>query len=38
VAAVVAWLVHDDRFSGRVFYVNGGEEPIEQALERVVAA
>jgi nucleoside-diphosphate-sugar epimerase len=38
VAALVAWLLHDDRFSRRVFYVNGGEEPIEQALERLAAS
>jgi nucleoside-diphosphate-sugar epimerase len=37
VAAVVAWLVHDDRFSRRVLYVNGGEDPAEQALEMIVA-
>jgi nucleoside-diphosphate-sugar epimerase len=37
VAAVLARLLHDDRFSRRVLYVNGGEDPIEQALERVLA-
>ena len=37
VAAVLARLLHDDRFSRRVFYVNSGEDPIEQALERVLA-
>jgi cytosine deaminase len=37
VAAVVAWLVHDDRFSRRVLYVNSGEEPVEQALETLLA-
>jgi nucleoside-diphosphate-sugar epimerase len=37
VATVVAWLVHDDRFSGRVLYVNGGEVPAEQALEMILA-
>lgn len=37
VAAVVAWLVHDDRFSRRVLYVNSGEDPAEQALEMIVA-
>jgi nucleoside-diphosphate-sugar epimerase len=36
VAAVLARLVHDDRFSRRVFHVNGGGDPIEQALERVL--
>jgi nucleoside-diphosphate-sugar epimerase len=38
VAAVVAWLLHDDRFSRRVFYVNSGEEPVQQALEMVLAS
>jgi nucleoside-diphosphate-sugar epimerase len=38
VAAVLAQLLHDDRFSRRVFYVNSGEEPIEQALERFLAS
>jgi nucleoside-diphosphate-sugar epimerase len=37
VAAVLTRLLHDDRFSRRVFYVNSGEDPIEQALERVLA-
>jgi nucleoside-diphosphate-sugar epimerase len=35
-AAVVAWLLHDDRFSRRVLYVNRGEDPVEQALEMVL--
>jgi hypothetical protein len=30
-------VLHDFRFAGRVLYVNGGEEPIEQALEAVLA-
>jgi nucleoside-diphosphate-sugar epimerase len=38
VAALVAWLMHDDRFSRRVFYVNSGEDPVEQALEMVLAS
>jgi hypothetical protein len=38
VAAVLARLVHDDRFSRRVFYVNSGEDPIAQALEAVLAS
>jgi nucleoside-diphosphate-sugar epimerase len=38
VAAVLARLLHGDRFSRRVFYVNSGEDPIEQALERVSAS
>jgi nucleoside-diphosphate-sugar epimerase len=33
VASVLARLVHDPRFSGRVLYVNSGDEPVEQALE-----
>jgi nucleoside-diphosphate-sugar epimerase len=37
VAAVVAWLVHDDRFSRRVLYINSGEDPAEQALEMILA-
>ena len=37
VAAVLARLVHDDRFSRRVFYINSGEDPLEQALERFLA-
>ncbi len=38
VAAVLFRLVHDDRFARRVFYVNNGEDPIEQALERALAS
>jgi uncharacterized protein YbjT (DUF2867 family) len=38
VAAVLARLVHDDRFSRRVFYLSGGDNPIEQALESVLAS
>jgi uncharacterized protein YbjT (DUF2867 family) len=38
VAAVLARLVHDDRFSRRVLYVNAGEDPIQQALERALAS
>jgi hypothetical protein len=38
VAAVLARLLHGDRFSSRVLYVNGGEDPIEQALERASAS
>jgi nucleoside-diphosphate-sugar epimerase len=37
VAAVVAWLVHDERFSQRVLYINSGEDPAEQALEMILA-
>ena len=38
VAAVLARLLPGDRFSRRVLYVNGGEDPIEHALERVSAS
>jgi len=38
VAAVIARLLHDPRVSRRVLYVNGGEQPIEQALEGVLSA
>jgi nucleoside-diphosphate-sugar epimerase len=38
VAALLARLIHDDRFSRRVLYVNSGEEPVERALERVLAS
>jgi nucleoside-diphosphate-sugar epimerase len=37
VAAVLAGLLADPRASGRVLYVNGGSEPIEEALERAFA-
>jgi nucleoside-diphosphate-sugar epimerase len=37
VAAVLAGLLHGDRFSRRVLYLNGGEHPIEQALERAAS-
>jgi uncharacterized protein YbjT (DUF2867 family) len=35
VAAVLARLLRDPRASRRLLYVNGGDDPIEQALERV---
>jgi nucleoside-diphosphate-sugar epimerase len=38
VAAVLVPLLRDDRFSRRVFYLSSGEDPIEQALERILAA
>jgi nucleoside-diphosphate-sugar epimerase len=38
VAAVLARLLHDPRPSRRVLYVNGGEQPIDQALESVLVA
>lgn len=37
VAAVLAALLHDPRASRRLLYLAGGEEPIEQALETVLA-
>lgn len=36
VAAVLAQLLHDPRASRRVLYLSGGEEPIEQELEKVL--
>lgn len=36
VAAVLVRLLHDPRASGRIVYVNGGDEPIEKALERML--
>jgi uncharacterized protein YbjT (DUF2867 family) len=35
VAAVLAGLLHDRRAARRIVYVNGGPEPIEQALESI---
>lgn len=37
VAAVLLRLLHDDRFSRRVFYVNNGEDLVDQALAMVLA-
>jgi nucleoside-diphosphate-sugar epimerase len=37
VGAVLARLLHDPRASSRLLYVNGGEQPIEQALELVLS-
>lgn len=37
VAAVLVRLLHDPRASRRLLYVNGGPEPMEQALEEVLA-
>jgi nucleoside-diphosphate-sugar epimerase len=37
VAAVLARILHDPRAAGRLLYVNGGEDPIEDALERVLS-
>jgi nucleoside-diphosphate-sugar epimerase len=38
VATVLGRLVHDVRSDHRVLYVNGGEDPIEQALEKRLSA
>lgn len=37
VAAVLARLLHDPRASHRVLYVNGGDQPIEQALDEILS-
>jgi hypothetical protein len=37
VAAVLAGLLHDARADHRILYVNRGEEPVEVALERILA-
>lgn len=37
VAAVLARLLEDARFNRRILYVNGGEDAIEEALERVLS-
>jgi nucleoside-diphosphate-sugar epimerase len=37
VAEVLAGVLHDPRAVHRVLYVNGGDEPIAQALDRVLA-
>jgi uncharacterized protein YbjT (DUF2867 family) len=36
VASVLAHLLHDPRASRRILYVNGGEVPIERALDEVL--
>jgi nucleoside-diphosphate-sugar epimerase len=36
VAEVLAAVLHDPRASQRILYVNGGEEPVEQALGRAL--
>jgi uncharacterized protein YbjT (DUF2867 family) len=38
VASVLAGVLHDRRASGRIMYVNGGEQPIGQALENFLSA
>jgi nucleoside-diphosphate-sugar epimerase len=37
VASVLARLLAEPRFAGRVLYVNGGQEPLAQALERALS-
>jgi nucleoside-diphosphate-sugar epimerase len=37
VAAVLARLVHESRASRRILYVNAGEEPVDQALRKVLS-
>jgi nucleoside-diphosphate-sugar epimerase len=37
VAQVLAGVLHDPRANNRILYVNGGQEPIAEALERVLA-
>jgi nucleoside-diphosphate-sugar epimerase len=36
VAAVIAQVLPDSRFAGKVLYVNGGEVPVERALEAIL--
>lgn len=36
VATVLAGLLHDPRAAHRILYVNGGEQPIAEALERIL--
>jgi uncharacterized protein YbjT (DUF2867 family) len=36
VAAVIARLLPDSRFGGKVLYVNGGDVPAERALEEIL--
>jgi nucleoside-diphosphate-sugar epimerase len=36
VAEVLAAALHDPRAAGRILYVNGGEEPVEKALEHAL--
>ena len=37
VAAVLARLLHDERATHRVLYVNGGDQPLDRALEAVLS-
>jgi hypothetical protein len=36
VAAVLVGLLHEPRASQRILYLNSGEDPIEQAIERAL--
>jgi nucleoside-diphosphate-sugar epimerase len=36
VAAILAGVLEDERFNQRILYVNGGEEPIQRALEEML--
>jgi uncharacterized protein YbjT (DUF2867 family) len=38
VAAALARLLHDERAAHRVLYVNGGDQPLDQALEAVLSS
>jgi hypothetical protein len=38
VAAALGGLLHDERAAQRVLYVNGGDQPLDQALEAVLGA
>jgi uncharacterized protein YbjT (DUF2867 family) len=38
VAAVLAGLVHDERAGCRLLYINGGDLPLERALEAVLSS
>ena len=37
VAAVLARLLHERRAAHRLIYVNGGDQPLDQALEAVLS-
>jgi nucleoside-diphosphate-sugar epimerase len=37
VAAVLARLIHDERAAHRVLYINGGDQPLDQALEAALS-
>ncbi len=38
VAAVIARLLHDARAAHKILYVNGGEQPLEQAVEAILTS